>query len=110
MAGPGGVRAGKGAAKVFSGSRAWRGRDQAGFLEPRRAVIEHRNDGSAGARGLGEPREAHDLVGDPPAAAVRFPDGVHRCGLLSARKLQRSPAVDAPARQVNDIKGYAGRR
>ena len=69
---------GKGAAKVFGGSRGWRDRDQAGLLEPRRAVIEHRHDGGPGVRGLGEPREARDLVGDPPAAAVRFPDGVHR--------------------------------
>ena len=110
VAGSGGVRMGEGAAKVFGGSRGWRDRDQAGLLEPRRAVIEHRHDRGARIRGLGEPREARNLVGDPPAATIRFPDGVHRCGLLSARKLQRSPAVDAPARQVNDIKGYAGRR
>ena len=104
------VRVSEGAAKVFGGSRGWRDRDQTGFLKPRRTMIEHGHDGGPRVRGLGKPRKTRNLVGDPPAAAVRFPDGVHRCGLLSARKLQRSPAVDAPARQVNDIKGYAGRR
>ena len=69
---------GKGAAKDFGGSRGWRDRDQAGLLEPRRAVIKHGYDGCSGVRGLGEPREARNLVGDPPAAAIRFPDGVHR--------------------------------
>lgn len=73
---------GEGAAKVFGGSRAWRSRDQAGLLEPRRAVTEYGYDGGPGVRGLGEPRKPRNLVGDPPAAAVRFPDGVHRCGLL----------------------------
>ena len=97
VASSGGVRVGKGAAKVFGGSRGWRDRDQAGLLKPRRAVIEHRHDGYAGVRGLGEPREPRNLVGDPPAAAIRFPDGVDRCALLSARKLQCSPGFGASA-------------
>ena len=108
MAGSGGVRLGEGAAKVFGGSQGWRDRDQEGLLEPRRAVIEHGHDGSAGARGLGEPREPRNLVRDPPTAAIRFPDGVHRCGLLSAWKLRRSlVSWRFSARRVHDIKGYA---
>ena len=78
VAGSGGVRMGEGATKVFGGSRGWRDRDQAGLLEPRRTVIENGHDGGARVRGLSEPRKARNLVGDPPAAAVRFPDGVHR--------------------------------
>ena len=98
VAGSGSVRVGEGSAKVFGDSRGWRDGDQAGLLEPRRAVIEHRHDGSAGVRGLGEPREARNLVGDPPAAAVRFPDGVHRvwppvaqCANADTREIRRPP-------------------
>ena len=40
---------GEGAAKVFGGSRAWRSRDQAGLLEPRRAVTEYGYDGGPGS-------------------------------------------------------------
>ena len=83
VTGSGSVRVGEDAAELFCCFRSWRDGDQAGLLEPRRAVIENGHDGGAGVRGLGEPREARNLVRDPPAAAVRFPDGVHRCGLLS---------------------------
>ena len=83
VAGSGGVRVGKGAAEFFCGPRGWSDGDQAGLLKPRRAVIEDGHDGRTGVRGIGEPREARNLVGDPPTAAIRFPDGVHRCGLLS---------------------------
>lgn len=48
VAGSGGVRMGKGAAKVFGGLRGWRDGDQAGLLEPRRAVIEYGYDGGPG--------------------------------------------------------------
>ena len=85
------VRVGEGAAKVLGGSRGWRDRDQARLPEPRRTMIAHGHDGDPRVRGLRKPREPRDLVGDPPAAAIRFPDGVHRCGLPSAVKLQRSP-------------------
>ena len=78
VAGAGGMRVGEGAAEVFGRLGSWGDGDQAGFLEPRRAVIEHGHDGGPGVRGLGEPREPSHLVGDPPAAAIRFPDGVHR--------------------------------
>lgn len=87
----GGVRVGEGPPELFGGLHCWRDGGQPGFFEPRRAVIEDGHDGCPGVRGLGEPRKARNLVGDPPAAAIRFPDGVHRCGLLSAKKLQRSP-------------------
>lgn len=78
MAGPGGMRLSKGATKVFSRLGSWGDRDQPRLLEPRRAAIKHGHDGSPGVRGLGEPRESSDLERDPPAAAIRFPDGVHR--------------------------------
>ena len=73
-----GVRVGEGAAEPLGGLGSWRDGDQARFLEPRRAVIEDGHDGGPGVRGLGQPREARDLVGDRPAAAVPLPDGVHR--------------------------------
>ena len=98
VAGSGSVRVGEGSAKVFGDSRGWRDGDQAGLLEPRRAVIENGHDGGARVRGLGEPREARNLVGDPPAAAVRFPDGVHRvwppvaqCANADTREIRRPP-------------------
>ena len=83
VAGSGSVRVGEGAAELLRRPRSWRDGHQARLLEPRRAVIEDRHDGGARVRGLGEPRKARNLVGDPPAAAIRFPDGVHRCALLS---------------------------
>ena len=91
MAGSGGVRMGEGATKVFGGSRGWRDRDQAGLLEPRRAVTEDGHDGGSGVRGLGEPCEARHLVGDPPAAAIRFPDGVHRSPSFTPAALTAIP-------------------
>ena len=72
-----GVRVGEGAAEPLGGLGSWRDGDQTRFLEPRRAVIEDGHDGDPRVRGLGKPREARDLVGDPPAAAVPLPDGVH---------------------------------
>ena len=83
VAGSGSVRVGEGSAEFFCGPRSRCDGDQARLLKPRRTVIENGHDDRAGVRGLGEPRKARNLVGDPPAAAVRFPDGVHRCGLLS---------------------------
>ena len=73
-----GVRVGEGAAEPLGSLGSWRDGDQARFLEPRRAVIEDGHDGGPRVRGLSQPREARDLVGDPPAAAVPLPDGVHR--------------------------------
>ena len=78
MRSTGGVRMGEGASELLGRQRRWGDGDQAGFLKPRRAMIEHGHDGGPGVRGLGEPREPRNLVGDPPAAAIRFPDGVHR--------------------------------
>ena len=78
VAGPGGVRVSEGAAELLGRQRCRRDGDQARLLKPRRAMIEHRHDGGPGARGLGKPHEPSNLVGDPPAATIRFPDGVHR--------------------------------
>ena len=96
VAGSGGVRMGEGAAELLRRPRSWRDGHQAGLLEPRRAVIENGHDGGAGVRGLGEPRKARNLVGDPPAAAIRFPDGVHRvwppvtqCANADTREIRR---------------------
>jgi hypothetical protein len=111
VAGSGGVRMGEGATKVFGGSRGWHDRDQAGLLEPRRAVIEHRHDRGAWIRGLGEPPEARNLVGDAPAAAIRFPDGVHRVWPPVCGEVPALPCFwRISARRFNDIKGYAGHR
>ena len=76
--GTGSVRVGEGAAECFGILRRWRHRDHARFLQPRRPVIEHGHDRRPGVRGLGEPCEARDLVGDPPATAIRLSYRLHR--------------------------------
>ena len=78
VAGSGGVRVREGATEFLCGPRSWRDGHQARLLEPCRAVIAHGHDGRAGLRGLGEPRKARNLVGDPPAAAIRLSHGLHR--------------------------------
>ena len=78
MRSTGGMGVGERAAELLGRQRRWGDGDQAWLLEPRRTVIEHGHDGGTGVRGLGEPREPRNLVGDPPAATIRFPDGVHR--------------------------------
>ena len=55
MRSTGGVRMGEGASELLGRQQRWGDGDQAGFLKPRRAMIEHGHDGGPGVRGLGEP-------------------------------------------------------
>ena len=75
--GSGRVSVGEGTTKILGRPWGWGHGEQARLLEPRRAVIEDGDDGRAGRRSLGKPREARDLVGDPPPAVIRLPHRVH---------------------------------
>ena len=96
VGGSGGVRVGEGPTELLGRPWGWGHGDQARLLEPCRAVIEDGDDGRAGRRSLCKPREARDLVGDPPPAAVRLPHRVHGRSPVAFPRPARGAATALP--------------